>query len=336
MWFSWNPENRTDWVFQRFVLNPEPEDVSLLVNYHDNGIVRSFCSECQEPMNNQSEPCPACANDSWDWKWESFFPEGLDAERQRDERVNPDFYAWIWLGEPADEGVERIVLPFSLVQKCVDAFSKYGHLESGWVHAGLDIADTGPAHNAFVVRRGPVVTHAERWRGKSSETVQHVHELTAEHTVNDIYYDSGGVGAFARLFFDQIEEQRTYLVHAENFGASVREPERQFDFQMDNSQMFARRNAQLAWGLRMRAMATERLLDGDETVNPELCLFISPKIPRLDVFLSQLAQPRWRRSITGKIEIVKADENEPSPDMYDATALAFAFDSTSGLVSRHV
>lgn len=340
MWFSWNPENRTDWIYQRFVLYPEENDVSVLVNYHDNGYWWQTCASCGERRKIAEEHCQKCdtryREDSTPGEWESWFPAGLEAERARDERLNPDVYRWIWLGEPADEGVEQLVLPYALVRRCVDAYTRHIDVDKGWVQAGLDIADTGPAHNAFVVRRGPVISYAERWRGKSSQTVEHVHSLACDQGVADIYYDSGGVGAFARLFFDQIENERPYLVHAENFGSAVKGGDRQFDYSMDNQDTFSRRNAQLAWGLRMRALATDRLMDGDQSVNPELCLFIDPKIPRLDVFLGQLAQPKWRRSQSGKIEVEKAPDDEPSPDLYDAAALAFAYDSLSGLVAQHV
>ena len=312
MWFSWNPENRTDWVWQRFVENLEDGELSLLVNFDSNGYEN------------------ATGN------WISWFPKGLETERKRSEKHDPDLYRWIWLGQPADEGIDRRVLPYALVRRCVEAFEKYrDYGNSQWVHAGFDVADTGRDYNAVAVRNGPVITHAERWRSPSVETVQHIHDVAMERRVGSVYYDSGGVGAFVRLFAKQTEDTRPYLILPENFGSAVKEPDRQFDFSMDNKSMFMRRNAQLAWSLRMKAMATERLLAGDKTVNPEYCLFIDPSIPKIETLLGQLAQPTWKRSTTGKIELEKSPEGTPSPDLYDAVALAFSYDSISGVVAQH-
>ena len=68
-----------------------------------------------------------------------------------------------------------------------------------------------------------------------------------------------------------------------------------------------------------------------------MCLFINPEIPNLERYLAMLTQPSWYNGpITGKIQIDKRKEagGEESPDLYDATALAFARDSDRGLRSR--
>ena len=93
----------------------------------------------------------------------------------------------------------------------------------------------------------------------------------------------------------------------------------------------------MAFALRLRANRTVRLLEGDTDVDPATCLFISSKIPRLEQYLSELTQPRYRTNpTTGKLEIDKRgdDEAKKSPDSYDATALAFARDSDAGLRAR--
>ena len=106
-----------------------------------------------------------------------------------------------------------------------------------------------------------------------------------------------------------------------------------------NEQTFAKRNAQMAWALRLRAQNTVRLLAGDEDVDVNRCLFISDQIERVDRFMAQLSQPEWRdNDFTGLVEIDKrakikegGESNEKSPDAFDAACMAFAAESESGL-----
>ena len=36
LWFSWNPRLRTDWCWQRFMVNPRPTDVLVTANWSEN------------------------------------------------------------------------------------------------------------------------------------------------------------------------------------------------------------------------------------------------------------------------------------------------------------
>ena len=66
-----------------------------------------------------------------------------------------------------------------------------------------------------------------------------------------------------------------------------------------------------------------------ENVDPARGLFIKPHLGE------QLAQPdRRENEVTGKTKLLKRDEDEVSPDLYDATVLAFARDSQYGLRAR--
>ena len=107
-----------------------------------------------------------------------------------------------------------------------------------------------------------------------------------------------------------------------------------------NEDYFHRRNAQLWWAVRHRALLTQRLLDGDP-VNPRWCLFIDRACAaNLGAYMEQMSQPEWEENSSGKIVITKqpriregSTSKMPSPDMADGTVLAFAYDSRRGLVS---
>ena len=179
-----------------------------------------------------------------------------------------------------------------------------------------------------MVRRGPVVEYLDTWPGMAgylTPAAVRAHTALAEHDAYSLYYDATGgdtiMGEFMRL-------DPNYRVLPVNFGGKVAGPGVMYEPRRTNEQVFARRNAQMAFNLRLRANRTVRLLNGDADVDPATCLFIRSDIPRLEQYLSELTQPQYRTNpTTGKLEIDKrGDENKKSPDSYDATALAFARD----------
>ena len=302
LWFTFNPRGRSDPVWRDFCAGSSrlADAVVLQVNYDSN----------------------------------PWFPPELERERLICKRDEPDRYPHIWLGEPDDAGEARKVLPYAMAQACVDAHTvlKLSDL-SGRVDVGLDVADSGADKNALAARRGPLVLHAESWSSQVlGDTARRADRFCREHGAWQLHYDVTGVGAGIRSYLTEMPN-RDYGARPINFGAAVAGPERNYSYRVRNKDFFARRNSQMAWTLRLRAQQTSRLLDG-EPANPERCLFIDSRIPRLESFLAQLAQPEWKEDMAGRIVIDKTPEDAPSPDLFDATCLAFAHDSRSGLRAR--
>ena len=99
-----------------------------------------------------------------------------------------------------------------------------------------------------------------------------------------------------------------------------------------NEDYFARYNAQLAWNLKLRVQDSLKLLSGDDEVDPSTCLFIEETAaPNLIPYLTQMSQPEYEYDISDRVKLVKKPDNEPSPDLFDATCMAFAFDVRNGL-----
>lgn len=302
IWFSFNPENRTDPAWKE-VLRRSSRSYIRRVNFNDN----------------------------------PFFPDDLEGERQDCLKYTPELYGHDWLGQPNDAGAGRKVLPFELLKKCEDAWAKYKHLVVGRPQVGLDVADQGIDLNALVARTGPGVTDCDPWHGGTlGKTARRAHAFCKDRDAIYLCYDAGGLGAGIRSHMVDIHEKEGidyYLVPA-NFGGKVSAPKTIFSRSTSNEMMFARRGGQLAWGVRLRAEATASLLEG-ENVDPEMCLFINPAIRRVDEFLAELSQPEWEEDSSGRVRIVKAKPGEPSPDKYDGTVLAYESDSRSGLRQHH-
>ena len=306
IWCTFNPRYRSDPVYQDFITG-RIADVSCVL--HGNFL-----------------DLPAA--------WRTPEQEQLRQITLRDE---PERYPHMWLGQVDDLGEARKVLSFGVVQACVDAWAKYAgedDLVRGRPFVGLDIADTGADRNAMVTRIGPYITGAERWTAPSfAETATRANHHASDIGAVAMYYDAGGGyggGVWSHLRQMQREAPLPYAVHGINFGAAVEGPKTEYLRGQTNAAYFAHRNAQMAWALRMRALRTKQLLDGED-VDPALCLFIDPSIPNLDTLLVQLSQPEWEENSTGHIVIDKQPEDAPSPDMYDAAILAFAYDSRNGL-----
>ena len=311
LFVTFNPKNRTDWVWQRFVVDARPGDLTRKINFYDN----------------------------------PFLPDGTREELEHDRVNSPNTFPHVWLGEPDDGDASTKIIAYALLQDCFNAHELGLHVSALAYTAvrdgGLDIADGGADRNCYVARHGPVISYVEEWpserAGYLAPTAHRVIDRNSEHSHElwRLYYDNTGVGSPIRGEFARLSPP--FQVTGEGFGDRVKAPERPFEKHRTNQQAFARRNAQLAWSLRLRAMNTVRLLKG-ETVDPSLCLFIDSEWPSAEreAYMAQLSQPIWRNTpATWQIEIDKrGEENEKSPDAFDATILAFARDSEYGLVNN--
>ena len=336
LWFVWNPEHRTDYCWKRFVLNPQEGDVSALVNYMDNLWWFPICFDCnvRYDWKERHDNCFVCGNKVWPGLWE------IESSRQYYEKHEPSLYPWIWLGEPHDGDASAQVLPYGVLQQCVEAYKKGLHKKvigtNPICDMGMDVAEGGRDKCAQVVRYGPVVDFVDAWPGVPGDlsvAATRVVENAKFYRPDRLYYDGSSPmrSEFIRLDVD-------YGIRPIMFGGAVGGPEVLYESRKYNKDLFRFRNIQMADALRLRANRTVRLMKGDEDVNPEDCLFINPDIENLENFLAVLTRPIRRRPPgSGKWELDKRgpnDENVESPDEFDALCLAFARDSDFGLKAR--
>ena len=290
IWMSFNPMNRVDPSYRLVMESPSGSYIRR-VNWRDN----------------------------------PFFPETLEKERLLCLETQPDRYGHVWEGQPDEGGSGKRVLDYRTLQACVEAWEpKYA---TGTLQAGLDIADAGIDFSALAMRRGPCLMSIERW-SEGDRTVPHtIHEMNRTGA-EILFYDEGGIGGSFHRQLPVPRHGRKWGSEGVNFGSGVCKPDVRFNRGCTNRDFFARRNAQLAWAVRLRAMATEFK---EWSHSPERCLFINPEIPRLEEVMSELSTPEWREDASGRIAIEKQPKGEPSPDRYDALVLAFAKDSERGL-----
>ena len=206
------------------------------------------------------------------------------------------------------------------------------------VDAGFDVAFGGADKCAIVIRQGPIIDYLDKWPGVTGylePAVTRAHEAIERYYTSRCYYDATGGdavrGEFARL-------DPGYTLRPINFGGEVGGPTKYYEPRRPNGEVFARRNIQMGYALRLRANRTVRLLaDKDADVDPLECLFIRDDLPGVEDFMAEMSWPIKRTNpLTGKIEIDKrgGDEAAKSPDGFDAACLAFARDSDNGLRAR--
>lgn len=306
IWISFNPQRATDIVYRLFVSGPEQPARSYVkkVNYTDN----------------------------------EFVSERTLSSVEYARRMEPDVYRHRWLGELAPDLGTLRVLPMRDLDLAVSLYREHAReFEGVRPDVGLDVADLGEDMNALVVRRGALVERVDVWRGSDSlgDTARRADRVACEVGARALYFDASGVGAGVRSALTELgrASRRSYRGEAVSFGESVGGPDVKFDGHRTNRDWFFRRNAQLAWALKLRLQNTRRLHDG-ESVDPFDCLFVNPAVvedPATRGVLNELNQPTWDDGDGRQVRLTKAASGESSPDMFDAVCLAFASDSARGL-----
>jgi hypothetical protein len=233
--------------------------------------------------------------------------------------------------------VEGMVIPSEWVSAAVDAHIKLGMKPSGKRRGALDVADEGKDKNAFVVRYGNVLTHAESWSGKGSDifaTAEKAFFLADQFELEEFSYDNDGLGAGitgdARIIADRRKAKKQRHVTAVSFRGSgkVLFPERMMVPGRKNEDFFKNAKSQGAWHLRFMFQETWRairsLKDPSIKYDPDMVISIASGFKELPRLLMELSQPTYSLDVQGKVVIDKSPEGTLSPNLYDGTMMAFA------------
>ena len=280
LWLSFNPEEPAGPAY-RLITDPPPGTYIAQVNWRDN----------------------------------PYFPAVLDAERQEAIRSDPARYAHVWEGAWDDGGLHR-VLPIGVLMRRVRQDAVFPLDERPQI--GFDVSGDGRDRGAMVVRRGAVITHIEMLDGDTIPQAKRVHGHAIEIGASVVSVDAGGVGAVAAAWM-RGQDFVPYSLDEVLFGDPPAGPRTRYGPKSTNAQQFARRNGQLAWGVRHHVVGDfADLAIADHAVQNI----------GMEAYLSQLAQPIWKHDAAQRVVI---DKGAPSPDAYDATVLAFAPESRRGL-----
>jgi phage terminase large subunit len=229
--------------------------------------------------------------------------------------------------------VEGIVIPSAWVTAAIDLHIRLGLTPTGMRLGALDVADRGMDKNAFCVRHGFLLEHAESWSGSGSDifaTTEKAFLLADTHRLPGFDYDGDGLGAGVRGDARKINERRiatqikAIAVHQFRGSGAVLYPERLVaQTERKNEDFFANAKAQAWWSLRFRFQTAYRASQG-VTVNPDDLISIASGFPERARLAIQLSQPTYSLNNAGKVVVDKSPENVGSPDLADAVNMCFA------------
>lgn len=292
---TFNPKNILDATYQRFVVNPPKDALLLKANYSDNIYFKD------SPLPDEMEEC-----------------------KKRDY----DLYLHIWEGEPVADSEFAIIKP-KWIHAAVDAHKKLNFSASGKKVMGFDIADEGEDASATVVRHGSIVKSVDEWtqKGDIIFSSDHAYTIATEQEVNEIIYDSIGMGAGVKAHLSR--KKGNIKCIGFNAGGAVVKPESKY-MDRKNKDFFRNIKAQMWWKVRDRFYNTWRAIEyGDKYPEDQLISLDSESIGKeLDYLKAELSRPQVVYDDNGKVAVESKKDMKkrgiPSPNKADAFIMSFA------------
>lgn len=213
------------------------------------------------------------------------------------------------------------------VDHAIDAYEKLGIEPTGQVVCALDVADGGRDRSATAVCLGVHLLDVEsRGDCRADEAARWCWEIAGRWNAERLMYDSIGVGAGAGGAFRTIQEHQSSgpSVYGWSGSGEVLDPHEDYVEGRSNRDMFANRKSQAWWSLRDRFENTYRLVNGDDSIDPDEIISIDSEVPELAQLRSELLQITYGHNSAGKIVIDKAPQGSRSPNLGDAVMMAFA------------
>lgn len=230
--------------------------------------------------------------------------------------------------------VEGIIIPQEWVQAAIGAAQKLGITPTGVKRGSYDVADRGIDKNCYASRYGIELRFIQSWSGKGSDiydSVTRAFGLADDRSDDGFEYDGDGMGAAvrgdARKINDERKEDGKRVLRVDQFRGSgaVTDPERKVPgTDRKNIDFFENFKAQCWWALRARFLNTFRAVNG-QAHDPSNIISISPELPELTKTCTELSQPVWTWSKTGKMMIDKQPDGIASPNNGDAVMMLFAY-----------
>lgn len=295
IYIIFNPKLVTDFVYQRFVVNPPKGARVQQINYVDNPFLSKTLLDDIEEVK---------ANDL-------------------------DEYNHVYLGQPLTDD-DRAVIKRGWLESAVDAHIKLDIEVTGRKRLGFDVADDGDDLNAMVATHGILTTHLEKWKGLEDELLDSAKRVWRYAVDNDcsIDYDSIGVGAMAGSKFKELNSLNGENVEYRKFnaGGKVLDPEMLYMPKIKNKDHFANIKAQAWWKVADRLRATHAWVTKGIACDPSDVISLSSDLPHLEALKTELSTPHRHFDNSGKVKVESkqdlAKREIKSPNLADAFIMA--------------
>lgn len=265
-------------------------------------------------------------------------PEFAEKKRKTDPTIWAAEYERDFLAS-----AEGIIIPQEWVQAAIGAAAKLGIEVTGEKRAAYDVADKGKDKNCFGSTYGVELQFIESWAGTNStiyKSVEKVHRMCDERQIVDFDYDADGMGAGVEGDAQKISEERETaalpIIRAHMFRGSgaVQDPENLCPgTTRTNKDFFENYKAQCWWSLRQRFRATWEAVTNGAKFDPSEIVSINPALPELTKTCSELSQPVWTWSKSGKMMIDKTPDDVASPNNGDTVMMLYPYARPGMLIS---
>jgi len=271
VWISFNPRLISDFIWQRFIVNPPPSTNARLINYLDNPFLSKTLLQT------------------------------INAAKEED----LESYEHIYLGLPLSDD-DQAVIKRSWLEAAVDAHIKLDIDMSGANCVGYDVADSGEDKNAVAVFDGAICNHIEEWKAPEDDLVNSAMRAYSFVTQNGFMsYDSIGVGAHTGSTLNGKGKRN----HAKfNAGDSVNMPNHKYKGIVSNKDKFENLKAQAWQDVADRLRNTYNAVNKGMEFKPDELISISSDIGGLEALKSELCSPHKSYSKRG-LDMVERKED---------------------------
>ncbi len=226
--------------------------------------------------------------------------------------------------------IDRIIIRPEWARACVDAHIKLGFTGDGLKIAGQDVADDGGDKNALAIIHGVVLRNCDHEGGEAAAAAKASIPFCIAEGVNELYYDSVGVGVGFKVEMNNMVENGLKLgrlrVMPWNGGWSVLDPEEYVipgdDQSPTNENQYRNLKAQSWFRMRSSCYKTYRAVTFGDKYDPSELFSIDSTIRRRDEIVMELCQPVHKTDPKGKTIVDKKPEGATSPNMGDAVVIA--------------
>jgi len=291
IWISFNPQLITDFVYQKFVINPPAETKARLINYTDNSFLSDTLLNSIREMQAQDE----------------------------------DQYNHIYLGQPLSND-DNAVIKRAWCEAAVDAHIKLDLDLSGARVVGYDVADSGDDKNAVAIANGAILEYLEEWKAPEDDLIKSA--LRAWSHVNNgiMLYDSIGIGAHVGSTLKNNNIRTGYYKF--NAGATVFNPDREYMPKITNKEKFENLKVQAWQSIADRLRNTFNAVNKGLKYKSEELISLSSELKGLDSIITELCSPHKAYSKRG-LDMVETKQDLKkrgiaSPNKADAVIMAFS------------
>lgn len=292
-WIIFNPNLATDFVYQRFVINPPTNCLVRKINFDENPFLsRTMLDE-------------------------------IDRARLDD----PESFGHVYLGEPKDTSEESIIQR-KHIMAAIDAHKTLKIDVSGQNKIGFDVADAGEDSCALVSFYGSLAKDIELWKAKEDELLKSCSRVYSRaHNENAlIIYDAIGVGASAGAKFNELNEANDYAAirHQKFFaGGSPARPDEEYKrTKIKNRDFFSNIKAQAWWITSDRFVNTFNAVHNGQKFEQDEMIFLDSSMPNLEQLIVELTTPKRDYDLAGRVKVESkkdlAKRAIKSPNIADA------------------